>query len=1250
MSIIKKIINRIFYNQISPLIKLGLKKPLVESDIPEAPNVYHPNNIDPEISKINQKSIFRFILGIAGKIKLQMLLAYGFLMGVTVFGVLETHFFTLLLEKISKFTESENIFITGLIYIVGFSLASMMVSLSVQYFIHAIISCEQRVINFLNDLIYKKSLKLSNESRNKNTIGDIVNLMGTDSDKFAQTYSFISELFHTVFCTIGVFGYAYFIVGNSIFYGLLVLLILSPLAYFSSKKFVELDHKLMSFRDKRVSLMSQILSGIRVVKYFTWENRLSKDVQSVRNKELKERKKLVIVKVLSTLIWSGVSIIVSFTILSAYYFSGNELTASIVFPMISLFSYLTHPYCGLGHHISEVCSGIVSGRRVLKFLNNDIKSQIKTVSKDNSTYPIKIDRIQLDYGNDKKIFDNFSVELKKNESVAIVGKVGAGKSTLINAVLGELPLASGNISIECTAKIGFAGQESFIQSGTLKDNILFGSNNTDCLESIIENCGLSEDINQFPDGLLTEIGENGVNLSGGQKQRLSLARVCLRNPDIILLDDPLSAVDPDMEEHLVKNLLLDKWVNKTILMATHRLKYLRCFDKIIYLSDNGYQIDSYESLYSSNLSFRQLLDSSDKSEKENYKKKIKKDLLVSKNNQKKESVKAIEDEDKETGSVDYQVYRRYFKAMCEGKSHRKKWILFSLLFSSLLAVLFPIIHNYWISLFIKSGNSGITLNFFGGLELSQDWFMKGYIGIGVLAIVSYGLENYLWSIRTLKAGKYIHDTSFRRVLKSPVRFFDKNPVGRILNRFSRDVDVLESNMAETMEDIFFTFINSLCCLLVIVAVLPIAILIVAPLLVIFYSLQQSYRSTARELKRLYSITRSPRYTHFKETLEGIATIRAFDKEKHFYSLHNQYLYRNQKMLYTIIVANRWFCVRIPIIGVIFTLTVSSYVLYLASIKSISPSTSGLALVYTINFWLYVNWFTRTFSEAESQMTSVERLLSYTDLETEKSVATNPIKNPEKWAEQLSGAIQFNDVWVRYEEKLDWVLKGVSFLVEPGQRVGIIGRTGAGKSTIFSSLYRFLSCGKGSILIDGSDIAGIPLKVLRNSIAIIPQDPTLFMGTLRENLDRFQNYSDTMIWSALEKVQMSDFVKSLDSQLNCEVLENGKNFSTGERQLLCMARAILLDSKIIILDEATASVDLKTDEIIQNTIRTQFRNKTLLIIAHRINTVSDCDQIIKLKDGKVSDIRFKNKIITSQIKETTRIKEKNQEKVEPAYFS
>jgi ABC-type multidrug transport system fused ATPase/permease subunit len=452
------------------------------------------------------------------------------------------------------------------------------------------------------------------------------------------------------------------------------------------------------------------------------------------------------------------------------------------------------------------------------------------------------------------------------------------------------------------------------------------------------------------------------------------------------------------------------------------------------------------------------------------------------------------------------------------------------------------------------------------------------------------------------------------VLSAPLRFFDSTPTGRILNRFARDLETIDDELSWSIEQACRSLAQTVAAVILILTIVPALLLLAVPVMFAYVRLQSAYRTAAREAKRLESIARSPRYAHFKELVTGLDVIHGFARERYFMARFYAILGHYQRMHWCSIKLNRWFGVRVPLVSGLVSLGTGVAVVLLARNGAIGSGSAGLVLGYALSLWMMLNWTVRATSEVESFMTQAERLQHYTRLPPEPITTAPALPDSSPWP--THGAVEFRDVAVRYAPHLPRVLDGVTWQAPGGSKVGVIGRTGAGKSTLFQAMFRFIELEHGAILVDGVSLASVPLPRLRRAFAIIPQDPTLFAGSVRSNLDRFATCGDEQIWAALRRVHLDQLIRGLPGQLDAAVAEHGHNFSQGQRQLLCMGRAILTRAKVIVLDEATASVDLRTDQLIQETVRSELQGVTVLVIAHRLDTVADSDLIVELANGRV----------------------------------
>lgn len=872
---------------------------------------------------------------------------------------------------------------------------------------------------------------------------------------------------------------------------------------------------------------------------------------------------------------------------------------------------------------------------------------------------------------------NINLEVQKGSLVAVVGSVGTGKSSLLSSFLGEMHKTGGTVTVNGT--LSYAAQQAWIQNLSVKDNILFHKPFEESrYKTILDGCSLEADLKILPAGDKTEIGEKGINLSGGQKQRVSLARVAYSNSEIYLLDDPLSAVDVHVGRHIFDHLIGPEGLlsGKTRILVTHGITYLPMMDKIFVIKDGTIsESGTYKELLAQKGAFAdfmvQFLSSEASAEEEVDVETIRKELeetigkevleeqialqraeseshdadktndddssplkatacsppkaasprrrqqsvvsnksvddkaSVDKTAKKNTNQTQYEAEKAETGKVSFAVYIYYIRSM--GLALFGSCLLFFFTYQVCSAA-----SSIWLSKWSDVENE-VAANMTSNSTSfdSRDLYLSVYGGLGVGQAVMVVLGSLFLYLSTLKSARRLHDNMLHNVMRSPMSFFDTTPQGRILNRFGKDIDVLDNTMSMILRGWISCLLGVTSTFLIITYTTPIFILPISLMLICYYFVQRVYVSCSRQLKRLESTSRSPIYSHFGETVNGVTTIRAFKLEGQLIEQSEKLIDENQRANFPAIVANRWLAVRLEIIGnlIIFC----SALLAVIGRDSLSPGLIGLSVSYALSVTQTLNWLVRMTSEVETNIVAAERLKEYTETVQEASWTKTENKPKEEWPEH--GRIQFDNYSTRYREGLDLVLRDLSFEIEAGEKIGIVGRTGAGKSSLTLALFRIIEPAGGKILIDGINISDLGLHDLRNKLTIIPQDPVLFSGSLRMNLDPFDKYSDEELWEALKLAHLADFVSTLKEGLSYDISEGGENLSVGQRQLVCLARALLRKTKVLVLDEATAAIDLETDEWIQSTIRSAFEHCTVITIAHRLNTVIDYSKILVLSKGK-----------------------------------
>ncbi|XP_040163166.1 multidrug resistance-associated protein 1 isoform X8 [Anopheles arabiensis] len=1159
-----------------------------------------------------------------------------------------------ILKLIIGFVGGEEPMWKGLMYAITlFVVAGTQTLLLGQYF-NRMFFVGLRIRTALISAIYRKALIISNSARKGSTVGEIVNLMAVDAQRFMDLTTYINMIWSAPLQIGLALYFLWQILGPSVLAGLAVMIILIPVNGVIANMIKTLQIKQMKNKDERVKLMNEVLSGIKVLKLYAWEPSFEQQILKIRDKEVKVLKSAAYLNAGTSFIWSCAPFLVSLVTFATYVLvdENNVLDASTAFVSLSLFNILRFPLSMLPMLISNMVQTSVSVNRINTFLNQEELDPDNVQHDEKESSPLLIENGVFSWGGEETTLKNINVRVEKNQIVAVVGTVGSGKSSLLSAFLGEMDKISGRVNT--LGRIAYVSQQAWIQNATLKDNILFGKPmDQRRYARVIEACALKPDIEMLPGGDMTEIGEKGINLSGGQKQRVSLARAVYNDADVYFLDDPLSAVDSHVGKHIFEQVIGPSGLlaKKTRVLVTHGITYLPNTDKIFVLRDGEIsESGTYQELMDKKGAFAEFLIQhlQEVSEEEEDLDEIKQQLEnsvggeellnqlkrsnskrsrsestsetgsvkdISRQNSTTDSntslrrrtsekapevakTKLIETEKSETGSVKWEVYKHYLKSI--GLTLSVATVILNMIFQG-----FSIGSNLWLSRWSTDDTAGNDTS-------RRDMYLGVYGAFGAgQAILSFFCE-LPPQFGTLRAARRMHATLLQAVLRLPLAFFDITPTGRILGRFSKDIDVMDNELPDTVLSISYCFYEVVATLVVISISTPIFAAVIVPIGILYYAVQRFYVATSRQLKRLESVSRSPIYSHFGETIQGVQTIRAYSVQDRFILESDEKVDGNQLCYCPSIIANRWLAVRLEMVGNLIILFAALFAVL--GRETMNAGLVGLSVSYALQITQTLNWLVRMTSDVETNIVAVERIKEYGETKQEAAWELPNSTLPRDWPEQ--GMVEFRDFQVRYREGLELVLRGISFTVNGGEKVGIVGRTGAGKSSLTLALFRIIESAGGSIVIDGQDISQLGLHALRSRLTIIPQDPVLFSGTLRINLDPFNAQSDDDIWKALEHAHLKTFVKGLTAGINHEVTEGGENLSVGQRQLICLARALLRKTKVLILDEATAAVDLETDDLIQRTIRTEFKDCTVLTIAHRLNTIMDSDKVIVLDKGQI----------------------------------
>lgn len=1220
--------------------------------------------------------------------------------------------------------------------------------------------------NLLIGALYRKSLILSNSSRQQTSTGQIVNMFSNDTSQI-QNLMFFAGMISFAPAQIAVaLALIYQQVGNATWVGLAFMIVLFPVNGLIFGLMTSIRKKKVIVTDSRVKMMNEILGGIRIIKFYAWEDAFRDKVNKIRDKEMVLLTRLAYVVAIGfSLILMSAPVIQPVLVFFTYIKLGYNLDAATAFTTISLFNVMRFPFAFLPMGLAQWSQAKVALKRMTTFLlseemgnnvervvgtdsasgnaalSDDVVLHLKNVNlswvkeEDEASVEVKGDKkgkstkknekdktskpaskagssrfliyksvaadekkendLQVAAGTVPKEEEiakvnravhtlvDLNVEIKRGQLVAVVGPVGSGKSSLIAGILGELHVTTGKIHQRGT--ISYCDQRPWILNATLKDNVTFGEPFDEMkFESALYASALEDDIKVLQGGVMTEIGERGINLSGGQKARVALARAVYKNADLYLLDDPLSAVDAHVGQHIFNECIVGALAGKTRILVTHHVHLLPQCDLIIVLDEGKVRIcGTYDDLMKSDLDLQAILPSSAEEAAPETEKKIENEIKTESHEVKSateatEAVTSISDtadkeagvtedvsdsgkttsdptdstpdtgpeskvdnssaiakakadlatpapsnksnksklsldnrsssimtsEERDKGAVDNSVYSYYVKA--------GGWFWYLILVLIMVAAGgLDVGSSFWLAFW---SDQTLTRNLDSNDNL---YYLNMYALICMLNVICLTIRGLILAQHRLGTSLKLHSELLVSILGAPVSFFDTTPLGRILNRFSSDILTVDETLSQTLSQMInsmFSVLNS--AVGIAASTNGTFMILLIPLYFLYDRIQKFFRKSNTEIQRLTSTSLSPIYADFSQALNGVSTIRAYGMVERFTLQMEDSVDRNSVCAVLQQVVGQWLAIRLDLI----TAIVSCFIAALAVGAGTSFIPSGylaLALSYSLSMTQYLKFAVRMVATAEANMNSVERIKHYAhEVEQEGGLSAGRKPPAEDWP--THGVVEAKNVSLRYRDG-PLVLKNISFETKSSEKIGIAGRTGSGKSSLMAALFRIVELEDGWIKIDGKDCSLIPLKTLRSKLGIIPQDPVMFSATVRFNLDPFDMYPDTQIWDILDVVELKDFVQSLPNKLEELVAESGENFSAGQRQLICIARALLRRPKVLVLDEATASVDNETDARMQLTIKERFKDCTVLTIAHRLHTIVDSDRVMVLEQGEVSEL-------------------------------
>ncbi|KAJ3098524.1 hypothetical protein HDU97_003943 [Phlyctochytrium planicorne] len=1216
------------------------------------------------------------------------------------------------------------------------------------------------------------------------SIGKIVTLMSVDAERIREFMSYSHRSFcqNIVSTVLSVTGLIY-VLGWPALAGLTIVLISGPASGFVGSWLNKVQDEMMASTDKRVNIVNEMLSGIRIIKYFAWERFFEKKIQEARKTELWNIVRLAVVYLAFGLVGYGSSLFVNVATFAFYTLvAGHRLTPETAFTGVVLLNIVAELMGVLPYEIMSILQARVSYERINTFLGEQELDRFASADESaeslTSTAPIGFVKARFSYfssvpkngdaaetaaaapveGTDTESLggDTIASSGKSSSSSAtngfslkdvdvqfkigglnvVCGATGSGKTSICLALLGELKRLGGgaylndpalpgpftSTSVGEPTGVAYVAQTSWLLNATIRDNITMGAEfNLERYKAVLEACALIRDLETLDGGDLTEIGEKGVNVSGGQKQRISLARAVYSNASVLILDDPLSAVDAPTARHLVANAILGPLTKgRTVILVSHAVSLvLPVADYVIVMNGGEVIAQGSAADVAANPAVADITERTVSSsqldltigEEAGAKGKGKgKDKDESKGTAIADASKAtkiVEKEEKAAGDVKWSIYVYYLR-FAGGFPY-----IFAIFATLCVIYIISFLSDNWIRqwsdkkpdvngtefaamvntftpLAVSSGASLLTSNAAGygtgwsavykatimsnpltavlfgwesnpmkvstattePLNQSDRSYVFYYAMFAIAIMFMHDVFNVVFEIGSILASYRIHNMLLKSVLGAPLRFFEVTPLGRILNRFSKDISAVDGEVMRCISWFLDRNMSAIFILLIIAYGAPSFILVIPGIVYTFRHFAVRYLKTSRELKRLESVSRSPLYSQFSETLNGVATIRAYGQSERFKNQSQVKLDENHRAYYLLWASNRWLTIRTDMISASVVFFAGAAILLGG--EGVNPSWAGLILRYASQFAESILWVIRSHAEMEMAMNSVERCQEYSVIEQEPPAIVDDYRPPAnsdivQWPDQ--GQVDVSSLSIRYSANLPLVLKNLSFSTLKGEKIGVVGRTGAGKSTLSLAFFRIIPFAGGNITIDGYDIGKMGLQDLRERLTIIPQDPVLFTGTIRSNLDPLGKHTDAELWKVLRSTHVLDSMQSSGSSsnllalaetaetvpgsvdgsstaetqtaggnsefsLDTAVAENGTNFSQGQRQLICMARALLRRSKVIFLDEATASIDSATDARIQTTIREELKDATIFCIAHRLRTIVDYDRVLVLDHGEV----------------------------------
>ncbi|KAI2473995.1 ATP-binding cassette sub-family C member 4 [Diabrotica virgifera virgifera] len=1079
-----------------------------------------------------------------------------------------------------------------------------------------------RVRTSVAALVYRKAVKLGPNAWNHVTVGKIVTLITKDVFAFEMALIFVNDMWIGVIQTIIITGVIFNRIQWSVFGGIGFYMLTIPLQLFVGKVVSSKRVQSAKRTDERLQLTTETIRNIKTIKMYTWENFFTTKLNELRKLELQNLSPVFYLKSLVLIVGSTATSLSFFFMIMTYIWSGHFTDAETVYFIQtcyqSLKSFIT---VSIPIGIAQ-CSDL---RASLKRLSHFLKLEEVVDRRSQTISPrVYMRHVSAKVG-EKTILNDISFSAEKGVNL-ITGNIGSGKSSIIKVLLGEYPVSSGQMAIDGT--ISYASEEPWLFPSTLRQNILFGEPyNEKRYNEVLKLCALNIDLKKLPKGDKTIVGDRGVNFSKGQQSRINLARAIYRISDIYLIDECLAGLDSKVNYYIFRNCIMDFLKDKVVIMVSNNINHIKLLygnntlvvedGRTLSLEKQKETLDKRITYFIDDVEMNYFDDDIDVTDE---------DILEDEANERTQLIggdknenKNLYDEEKKSGTVSLKVYLRYYKYA----GGIIMLVILAIIFIAAQAALSysEKLVSKWVNL--EPSITNLTLSNQTDTEEyiniinKRDNYLVMYTFLTVVMVVLTFTRIYMNFFFAIRASRNLHRKMLKSVINAFMSFFDKHFVGNVVNRFSKDLMTMDEVIPLNTYEIFRQTLGLLGILYLIISVNKLFIIPSIFLFVKLYFIQKFYLPTGRGIKRLDAATRSPMIGYLNATLEGITAVRAFEKQPLLISEFDQHLDHYTSTSYMMACAIRFYGF---IMDMVSTTFFAAIVIKFVCFKTDAQAGDvGLAITQAMLLTGFLQYVIRQYTEIENNMTGIERVLEYTDIESEDKLQGRTLKN---WPS--FGEIKYENVSLVYNSSEQRVLKNISFTIKSKEKIGIVGRTGAGKSSIISVLFRLYNI-KGRILIDNEDIKNLCLKYLRSSIGIIPQDPILFSGSIRANMDPSGTHTDAEIWSAIEKVHLKNLFTCLDDV----IVENGSRYSSGQRQLICLARALVSKNKIIVLDEATSNMDPDTCSLLQRTIKTHFSQCTVLTIAHKLNTVLDCDRIMVVDHGEIIEFDTPQALRTKQ---------------------